>query len=129
MLRAFITLAFVVIFNFFLFRMLPGDPIGLYARGRNQDPEQLVELRRALNKPLFEQFLTYLRNPFDSTIDSTRFSRPVWEMIGERLWPTLLLLGTAILLASIIGIWIGIRAGWKPGGPFDRLHVNPVLHA
>ena len=106
-LRAFITLAIVVMFNFFLFRMLPGDPNGLYARGRNQDPEQLVELRRALNKPLLEQFITYLRNPFDSTIDSTRFSRPVWEMIGERVWPTLLLLGTAILLASLIGIWIG----------------------
>ncbi|MCX6424303.1 MAG: ABC transporter permease [Actinobacteria bacterium] len=123
-LRAFITLAFVVIFNFFLFRMLPGDPIGLYARGRNQDPEQLVELRRALNKPLLEQFITYLRNPFDSTIDSTRFSRPVWEMIGERVWPTLLLLGTAILLASLIGIWIGIRAGWKPGGRFDRMSTG-----
>lgn len=126
-LRAFITLAFVVMFNFFLFRMLPGDPIGLYARGRNQDPEQLVELRRALNKPLLEQFITYLRNPFDSTIDSTRFSRPVWEMIGERVWPTLLLLGTAILLASLIGIWIGIRAGWKPGGRFDRMSTGTTL--
>ena len=98
-LRAVVTLVFVVIFNFFLFRMLPGDPIGLYTRGRNQDAEQLLELRRALNKPLLEQFLTYMRNPFDQAIDSTRFSRPVWEMIGERVWPTILLLGTAILVA------------------------------
>lgn len=123
-LRAVITLVFVVVFNFFLFRMLPGDPIGLYTRGRNQDAEQLLELRRTLNRPLFEQFITYLRNPFDASIDSTRFSRPVWEMIGERVWPTLLLLGTAILLASIIGIWIGIRSGWKPGGRFDRMSTG-----
>ena len=121
------TLVFVVIFNFFLFRMLPGDPIGLYTRGRNQDAEQLLELRRALNKPLLEQFLTYMRNPFDQAIDSTRFSRPVWEMIGERVWPTILLLGTAILVASIIGIWIGIRAGWKPGTRFDRMSTGVTL--
>ena len=126
-LRAIVTLVFVGIFNFFLFRMLPGDPIGLYTRGRNQDAEQLLELRRALNKPLLEQFLTYMRNPFDQAIDSTRFSRPVWEMIGERVWPTILLLGTAILVASIVGIWIGIRAGWKPGGRFDRMSTGATL--
>ena len=126
-LRAVVTLVFVVIFNFFLFRMLPGDPIGLYTRGRNQDAEQLLELRRALNKPLLEQFLAYMRNPFDQAIDSTRFSRPVWEMIGERVWPTILLLGTAILVASIIGIWIGIRAGWKPGSRFDRMSTGVTL--
>ncbi|MFM7598794.1 MAG: ABC transporter permease [Actinomycetota bacterium] len=126
-LRAFITLAFVVVFNFFLFRLLPGDPIGLYTRGRNQDAEQLAELRRELDKPILEQFLTYVRNPFDPGIDSTRFSRPVWEMIGERVWPTLLLLGTAIVLASIIGIWIGIRAGWKPGSRFDKISTGTTL--
>ncbi|MFM8774913.1 MAG: ABC transporter permease [Actinomycetota bacterium] len=126
-LRAFITLAFVVVFNFFLFRLLPGDPIGLYTRGRNQDAEQLAELRRELDKPVLEQFLTYVRNPFDPGIDSTRFSRPVWEMIGERVWPTLLLLGTAIVLASIIGIWIGIRAGWKPGSRFDKVSTGTTL--
>lgn len=126
-LRAVVTLAFVVVFNFFLFRLLPGDPIGLYTRGRNQDAEQLAELRRALDKPILEQFLTYVRNPFDPGIDSTRFSRPVWEMIGERVWPTLLLLGTAIVLASIIGIWIGIRAGWKPGSRFDKTSTGTTL--
>lgn len=125
--RAIITLAFVVVFNFFLFRMLPGDPIGLYTRGRNQDAEQIAQLRRDLNKPLWEQFITYISNPFDPGIDSTRFSRPVWELIGERIWPTILLLGTAIVLASIIGIWLGIRAGWKPGGRFDKVSTGTTL--
>ena len=39
------TLAFVLVFNFFLFRLLPGDPISLYTRGRNMDQDQLRELR------------------------------------------------------------------------------------
>lgn len=126
-LRAFVTLAFVVIFNFFLFRLLPGDPIGLYTRGRNMDPEQIAALREELNRPIWEQFLTYIRNPFDPGIDSTRFSQPVWELIGERIWPTVLLLGTAIVIASIVGIWIGIRAGWKPGSRFDKVSTGATL--
>jgi len=126
-LRAVVTLAFVVVFNFFLFRLLPGDPIGLYTRGRNMDAEQIAALREELNRPIWEQFLTYVRNPFDPGIDSTRFSQPVWELIGERIWPTLLLLGTAIVLASIIGIWIGIRAGWKPGSRFDKISTGTTL--
>ena len=126
-LRAVVTLGFVVVFNFFLFRLLPGDPIGLYTRGRNMDAEQIAALREELNRPIWEQFLTYIRNPFDPGIDSTRFSQPVWELIGERIWPTVLLLGTAIVLASIIGIWVGIRAGWKPGSRFDKISTGTTL--
>ncbi len=125
--RAIVTLAFVVLFNFVLFRMLPGDPIGMYTRGRNMDAEQIAALRAELNRPLWEQFIGYIRNPFDPGIDSVRFSRPVWEMIGERIWPTLLLLGTAIVLAAIIGIWIGIRSGWKPGSRFDKFSTGTTL--
>jgi ABC-type dipeptide/oligopeptide/nickel transport system permease component len=68
------TMAFVVVFNFFLFRLLPGDPITLYTRGRNVDRAQLIELRRQLNKPIHDQFVTYLQNPFSSGVDSTQFS-------------------------------------------------------
>ena len=90
------TLLFVLVVNFFLFRMLPGDPIGMYTRGRNVPAEQLAALRAELDRPILGQFLTYLRNPFSSTIDSAQFNRPVWELVTERIWPTLLLVGTAI---------------------------------
>jgi peptide/nickel transport system permease protein len=114
------TLFFVVVFNFFLFRLLPGDPISLYTRGRNMDENQLRALRRALNKPIGEQFVAYLKNPFASGVDSTRFSRPVWDVIGDYVWPTVVLLGTSTVLSTIIGIAIGIKAGWRRDGAFDR---------
>jgi peptide/nickel transport system permease protein len=44
----------------------------------------------------------------------------VWDLIGERVWPTMLLVGTATVLATAIGLWIGIRAGWRPGSRFDK---------
>lgn len=121
------TVAFVLVFNFFLFRLLPGDPIGLYTRGRNMDREQLRELRRALDEPLAVQFLDYLRNPFSTGVDSTQFSRPVWDVIGDYVTPTLVLLVTSTLLSAAIGIAIGIRGGWRRGSTFDRASTGITL--
>ncbi|MFC6084088.1 ABC transporter permease [Sphaerisporangium aureirubrum] len=114
------TVFFVLVFNFFLFRLLPGDPVGLYNRGRNMPAGQMAKLRAELNQPIGRQFLDYITNPFAGTINSTRFSRPVWDIIAERVWPTVLLVGTAILIASVAGVWIGVRSAWRRGGGFDR---------
>ena len=110
-----------------MFRLLPGDPIALYTRGRNMDREQLRELRRNLNQPIGTQFIDYLRNPFSSGVDSTQFSRPVWDVIGDYVWPTVVLLSTATVLSAVIGIAIGIRGGWKRGSTFDRTCTGITL--
>ncbi len=121
------TAVFVLVVNFFLFRLLPGDPIALITRGRNMDAAQVRLLRSELNRPVWEQFLTYLRNPFSTGVDSVKYSRPVWDLIGERVGPTVLLVGTATLVATAVGLWIGIRAGWQPGGRFDRGSTGVTL--
>lgn len=120
------TLAFVLVFNFFLFRMLPGDPVKLYTRGRNVSGEQLRMLRAELNRPISEQFLTYLSNPF-ANVNSARFSAPVWDLIGERIIPTVVLVGTASVLAAVIGIWLGQRSAWKRGSTFDKATTATTL--
>ncbi len=121
------TIAFVLVFNFFLFRLLPGDPISLYTRGRNMDQAQLRALRSNLDKPVLQQFLDYLTNPFSSGVDSTQFSRPVWDVIGDYVWPTVVLLTTATVLSAVIGIAIGIRGGWTRGSTFDRVSTGVSL--
>jgi peptide/nickel transport system permease protein len=121
------TVVFVVLFNFFLFRLLPGDPIALYTRGRNVPTQQLTRLKEQLDKPLLQQFVTYVSNPFSSTLNSVKYNRPVWDVVGERVWPTVLLLGTSTVLSSVFGIWIGIRAGWRRGGRFDRWSTAGAL--
>ncbi len=76
------TLLFVIVFNFVLFRMLPGDPIGMYTRGKVVDEAQVAELRRALNAPLWEQFWTYLPQP----VRPEHRVRPWWRirLVGHR---------------------------------------------
>jgi peptide/nickel transport system permease protein len=126
-LTSFGTLVFVVIFNFFLFRVLPGDPVALYTRGRNMDPDQVRKLNAALHAPMWDQFTAYLRNPFSGNGQSVRYSAPVWDVIEPRVWPTLLLVGTATVLAALIGVWLGIRSGWSRGSRFDTASTNTTL--
>jgi peptide/nickel transport system permease protein len=125
------TLIFVVVVNFFLFRVLPGDPAKAFApRGRNADPERLAEIRRhfGLGRPWYEQFFTYLTNLARGDLgESWSLKQPVLEVIGERLWPTVLLSGTALVLAAGIGGWLGARAGWRHGSRFDRVSSGAAV--
>ena len=121
------TLVFVILFNFFLFRLLPGDPIALYTRGRDVDPEIKRQLQAKFNAPIGEQFLQYLKNPFVPELPSQQFSAPVWDVILPRVWPTLLLVGTATVLATIFGVWLGVRSAWKRGQCFDKVATTTTL--
>jgi len=121
------TLAFVLLFNFFLFRLLPGDPAARYRGAKNVDPEALAELREDFNNPLIEQFLDYLSDPLALDSISTWKGQPVWELIAGRAWPTLVLLGASTVISVIIGVWIGIRAGWSRGSRFDKNSTGVTL--
>src|SRR5699024_8764000 len=52
---------------------------------------------------------------------------PVAELILERLGPTLLLAGTGTLVAALLGLLLGARAGWRPGRRGDRTHTAVAL--
>ena len=124
------SLAFVLVLNFFLFRVLPGDPARTLGRGRFRTEEQLEEFRAAygLDQPLPQQFLTFLKNTFTGELGvSLRYRVPVSDLILDRLWPTLLLVGTGTLLAAVIGIYLGVVAAWNRGRAADRLTTGTTL--
>jgi peptide/nickel transport system permease protein len=127
---AMLSIAMVIVGTFFAFRMLPGDPVRALAQGRNMTPEQLdLERRRlGLDKPVAEQFLQFVQDTlrFDLGI-SYEYKRPVSELINERFGATLLLAGTALVMAVSLGIWQGSRAGWKHGSRFDKLSTGASL--
>jgi peptide/nickel transport system permease protein len=125
------TLVFVVVVNFFLFRVLPGDPAKTFApRGRNADPGRLVEIRRSLGVglPWYEQLWTYVKGLATGDLgQSWSLKAPVAQIIGDRLWPTILLSGTALILSAVLGMWLGARSGWHHGSRFDRVSTNTAL--
>jgi peptide/nickel transport system permease protein len=52
---------------------------------------------------------------------------PVSDLIIDRMWPTLLLVGTSTVLAGVIGIWLGVRSGWRRGSGFDKASTGTSL--
>jgi peptide/nickel transport system permease protein len=119
---ALLTLAFILAANFFLFRIMPGDPIALLARSQRLTPEALEEQRRAfgLDEPLLMQFAIYIRETVTGQLGVSLVSGvEVWDLIASRLWPTVLLVGVGTLLAGAIGVLIGIKGGWRRGTAFD----------
>ncbi len=134
LLQALATLLFVLTFNFFLFRVLPGDPIGLLARSQRLTEADIAEQRATLglDEPLPRQYVTYVRQTVSGNLGvSLRTARPVWDIIGSRLGPTLLLVGLGTLFASVLGIMIGIKGGWERGSRFDTstLYGSLVLYS
>ena len=75
-----------------------------------------------------EQFLTFLKNTFTGELGtSLRYRTPVAELIADRIWPTLLLVGTSTILAMIIGVYLGIVSGWNRGKRIDKAGTGSAL--
>jgi len=117
-----ITLLAVAVFNFALFRVLPGDPIRLLARAGNLSPEAVQRLKEVygLDQPLFVQFGLYLKNVFTGQFGSSiTYHRPVADIIAERMVNTLILLAAATLLVVVLGVALGVAAAVRRGSRVD----------
>jgi peptide/nickel transport system permease protein len=116
-----LTLIFVLIFNFFLFRAI-GDPTTQLARLPGATDKEIEQLKSdyGLDKPLLGQFADYVGDT--ATLDlgiSQNTREPVWNEIVDALPWTLLLVGTGTLLATLIGAWMGVKAATKRGTKTD----------
>ena len=135
-----LTLIAVLIFNFFLFRIVPGDPVQMMVCPRMK-PETRDRIRQeyGLDKPIWlnidlakqtgkfssafdSQIFHYFKNLLRGNLgESFRQKRPVAELIGGRLFPTVLLIMTGELTGIIFGSILGLVAAWKKGTFIDAL--------
>ncbi|OXM69741.1 ABC transporter permease [Amycolatopsis vastitatis] len=129
--EAAVSILLVIVLFFFLFRLLPGDPVATMVRERPTGPKQLAELREQMgvDKPVLVQFGQYLWGLLHGDLGTSYLvrGRPVADMIAERLWPTILLVGSATVLAVVLGLWLGTRAAWRRDSAFDRTQTGIAL--
>lgn len=120
-----VALLVILTLNFFLPRTMPGDPLmAIYGDEAlvQMTPQLKADLteRFALDQSLWEQFVSYWATLFRGDLGySYSYNAPVARVILERLPWTFLLAGLALVLATGMGILLGIESGWRRGGRFD----------
>lgn len=107
----------VIVFNFTLIHMAPGDPIQSLI-GEFPAPEAYVEeMKKAfgLDKPLYVQLWRYMRNILTGDLGfSFYYRQPVLTVILERVPATMQLMAPAILFSALVGVLLGIFSARKP---------------
>lgn len=118
-----ITFFILIIVGFFLFRIMPGDPTAILLLNPHISPETRILLRKqlGLDQPLYIQFFYFIKNFFMGEFGySFHNGRPVVEIIfGYRLWNTLILVGSSVVLAILIGVLTGAIAALRRGSRVD----------
>ncbi|MET8475302.1 ABC transporter permease [Streptomyces sp. NPDC006422] len=127
---AIVSLFAVLVTSFFLFRLIPSDPVKQMTGGRKVSSEQLQNLRHqyGLDQPMWKQFTSYIGDALSGDFGiSYQFHTPVMGKILDALPATLLLTGTAYVLYSALGIWLGTRTAWRNGSRSDRFNTAFAL--
>ncbi|NLS11669.1 ABC transporter permease [Vibrio sp. SM6] len=130
---SFYIVAFIIAIalNFFLPRMMPGDPIQsfigrLVQNGGAVTPETIAAIEAlygySSSTPLFQQFIGYVGSIFSGEWGvSTRFFQPVTDVLGRASMWTLLLVGLNILISYTVTTFAGIYVAWKRGSKRDGI--------
>jgi peptide/nickel transport system permease protein len=124
--QSLVTIVAIVILMFLMFRLMPGSPDRALGRNPNLTPEVIAAARArwGLDKPLIpDQLVAYITSTATGDLGYSIFYRgqPVTDVVGQSVGPTVLLVGLGELVAIVVGLLIGAYAGWRRGGPVDRI--------
>ena len=112
--KALMVILGVVIVNFFLIRLAPGDPAAVLAgQAGSDDPAYLAQLRESfgLDQPVLTQLYLYLKGVVQLDLGfSYRNHVPVLDLIMERLPATFLLMVCAFIFSLVLGVLLGVIA-------------------
>lgn len=121
----FVTILFV------LFRAAPGDPTSMYvAQGMSAQAREETISRLGLDQPLHVQYVDYIGQLLTGNFGTSfRYNVPVWDVLVVKFWNTVILMGSALVLAYVLGITFGALLGWYRGTTFERGGIIVALMA
>ena len=128
-----ITFFLAISINFFLPRLIPGNPLQLIAgnavAGLGKERVEALRAQYGLDKPLPDQYMIYIKQLVRGDLGiSYRYSggKTVVEVLSENFRWTLLLVGVSLLLALLIGSALGIWSATQRGDPIDLSLLSGV---
>jgi peptide/nickel transport system permease protein len=127
---ALVSFVALLVVGFIIFSLMPSNPVEALTRGRPTSAKQIAFLTKelGLNQPIWERFGHYVANTLQGHLGySFQFDTPVSTLIAQRLWPTILLMGSATIVSVLLGIWLGIHSGWRPGSLLDRVSTGSAI--
>lgn len=111
----------IVIFTFFVIRMIPGDVVDVRGIEGSLTYSQQSAMREelGLNKPWLTQFLDWSGMILSGDLgQSARFARPIADLLGAVLPSTLLLGATALAIGIVVGVTVSVLAVLFPRSIF-----------
>lgn len=113
----------ITIITYFLASLMPGTPLDMLVQpGSGLSPEEIAEIERrmGLDQPLIVQYFYWLGNmPRGNFGISYSQYQPVWDLMMERIGPTLLLSISSLVIALVISVPLGTVSGYKAYSPWD----------
>lgn len=107
---------------FFVIRLSPGDPVETVL-GQKATQEEITKLQTqlGLNLPLHSQYIVFLKGMAKGDLGKTIFgAKDVKGLLKERMGPTVTLAAVSVSLSAVIGMFLGILAGYKKNKSFDN---------
>ena len=119
----------ISVLAFAIIQLPPGDFVDAYignlsASGSGISADQAQQLRAeyALDQPMYVQYLRWMRLMARGDLGmAMEWQRPVTEVIGDRLWLTMVVSIAAVVLTWLIALPIGIYSAVRPYSPLDYL--------
>ena len=113
----------IVVVNFFIFRIMPGDPRGsLISEHMTVEVREAIAARFGLDLPILNQFVIYIINIFKGDFGES-FSHygedVLFTIFDHRFWNTLWLMGAALVVSIAIGMVAGVVAAFRRGSKTD----------
>lgn len=132
MLIALVCFLVVILLNFALPRLLPGNPIAYLSGFAEEDltASQIAYYREALHldEPGYKQLGYYLKSLFDGSLGySFKKNAVVSELIKERIGATLQISLPAVILSTMVGLLWGLNAGYRKDKVFDRISTSLLI--
>ena len=115
----------VSLLSFFIIHLIPGDPARIIAgQGATSDDIALIREEFGLDKPLAEQYFVFIVGIFSGKLKSISSQQSVISEITPRFWNTIQLATFSIIIASVVGILLGVVAATHKNTIIDNLSMG-----